>query len=343
MARNEQLIRQHKILQLLERVRFGKTLEELQTDIIEELGLSSIHTRTIKRDLEALQSAGVDVGSHDSPRGKIWKLGPLAKTATKITATSTELISLALGKRLMNPLAGTPFWRGIESFWNKVQDEIPASVMEHYEKFWKTLRVLGVPVKSYETHQGMLNTIHRAINDHRILEIEYESPGKPVAKRMINGYTVALFQASLYVVGVDHGDEERRIKTWKLDRFHSAVALDKYFKFDESLDIDQHLSDSLGIFFGNKPQNFRIRLSTRSARWVIEEPWHPEQQIKELKNGQFELTVRSASEMEIIPRVLQLGKDAEILAPASARRALTEIVRELAQQYGVLSGSNDAD
>ena len=32
MARNEQLIRQHKILQILERVRFGKTLAELRDD-----------------------------------------------------------------------------------------------------------------------------------------------------------------------------------------------------------------------------------------------------------------------------------------------------------------------
>ena len=53
MARNEQLIRQHKILQILERVRYGKTLQELQADIVEELGLKSLHTRTLRRDLEA--------------------------------------------------------------------------------------------------------------------------------------------------------------------------------------------------------------------------------------------------------------------------------------------------
>ena len=37
MARNEQLIRQHKILQILERYRFGRTLEELRDDLVEEL------------------------------------------------------------------------------------------------------------------------------------------------------------------------------------------------------------------------------------------------------------------------------------------------------------------
>ena len=87
MARNEQLIRQHKILQVLERVRFGKTLNELRDDIVEELGLTSIHTRTLRRDLEALQAAGIDVAVHDSPRGKVWKLGPRAKATTKISAS----------------------------------------------------------------------------------------------------------------------------------------------------------------------------------------------------------------------------------------------------------------
>ena len=102
MARNEQLIRQHKVLQVLERVRFGKTIQELKDDVIEELGLPSLHNRTLKRDLEALQAAGFDVDQHDSPRGKIWKLGPMAKTTTRISFSSTELIALALGLSLIH-------------------------------------------------------------------------------------------------------------------------------------------------------------------------------------------------------------------------------------------------
>ena len=54
MARNEQLIRQHKLLQILERFRFGRTLTELRDELVEELGLTSLHTRSVRRDLEAL-------------------------------------------------------------------------------------------------------------------------------------------------------------------------------------------------------------------------------------------------------------------------------------------------
>ena len=124
MARNEQLIRQHKILQILERYRFGRLLDEIRHELIDELALTSLHVRTVRRDLEALQSAGIDVQAHDVARGRVWKLGARSKTSHKITASATELISLSLSRDLLFPLAGTPFWQGIESFWNKLQDEL---------------------------------------------------------------------------------------------------------------------------------------------------------------------------------------------------------------------------
>ena len=333
MARNEQLIRQHKILQILERVRFGKTLEEIREDVIDELGLTSIHIRTLRRDLEALQAAGIDVAAHDGARGKIWKLGPLAKSTTRINATSTELIALALGRRLLYPLAGTPFWMGIESFWKKVQAEIPETVLQHYEKHWRTLRVIGVPAKSYERHHGMLKTIYRSILEHRVLEIDYESPGKPRSTRLVEPYAVCLFHSSLYVFAIVHQDEEARLRTWKLDRFYKATALDQWFKPKADLDIDKYLGDSMGIFVGNKPRNFKIRVTHQAAQWIREDPWHPEQQLKQLRNGYFELTVKAAHELEIIPRILQLGSEAELMSPASTRKAVAQIVDDLASKY----------
>ncbi len=336
MARNEQLIRQHKVLQILERVRYGKTLAELQADIIDELGLTSLHTRTLRRDLEALQAAGIDVDVHDSQRGKIWKLGPRAKSTTKISFSASELSALSMGRQLMHPLAGTPFWMGIESFWNKVQEEIPASVLQHYEKFRKTLRVLGVPAKSYEKQHGIIKTLNRGVLEHRIIEIKYQSPGKPPKVRKIEPYTIVLFQSSLYIIAAacEIDDPESRVRTWKLDRFQKATILDEWFKEPEDLDLDQFVGNTMRMFVRNKKQsNYKIKIAANAAAWVTEDPLHAEQRIKKLKDGSIELTVPAVHHLEIIPRVLGMGDNAEIISPKSARKMMGEIVTQMAKKY----------
>lgn len=333
MARNEQLIRQLKILQILERVRFGKTIEEIRQDVVDELGLSSIHPRTLKRDLEALQAAGIDVADHDTQRGKVWKLGPLAKSPTKITASSTELISLFIGRQLLYSLAGTPFWIGIESFWNKILDGLPEPVIEHFEKYKKIMRILGVQQKSYEKHHGMLNTIHRAILEHRVLEIKYHSLENPGKTRRIEPYAVVLYQSSLYIIGPEC-DSDKGIRNWKLDRFEKASALDEWFKVPNDVNVDDYVGGNrMGIFIGKEMKKFKIWISKEAAQWVREEPWHPDQKIKELKDGSIELTVSAADERAIFPSVLSFGDEARIISPAKSREKLKAKIESMLKSY----------
>ncbi|MEL7500477.1 MAG: WYL domain-containing transcriptional regulator [Planctomycetota bacterium] len=337
MARNEQLIRQHKILQILERVRYGKTLSELQSDIADELGLKAFHTRTLRRDLEALQAVGYDIDVHDSQRGKVWKLGPRSKTATKISFSATELIALSLGRQLMHPLAGTPFWMGIESFWSKVNEQVPDSVLAHYQKFDKTLRVLGLPAKSYEKQHGVIKTINRGVMEHRVVEVVYQKPGESPKTRQIEPYTVVLFQSSIYIIAAACEDEDpsNRIRKWKLDRFSKATLLDQWFQIPEDLDLDAFVGNSMSMFFDGKQraQKYKIRVDSKAASWVIEDPLHADQTIKELNDGSIEVTVPASQPMEIIPRVLSMGVSAEIVSPKTARKQIAEMVQQMAAKY----------
>ncbi len=336
MARNEQLIRQHKLLQILERFRYGRTLNELRDDLVDELGLTSLHTRSVRRDLEALQSAGVDVNASDSQRGRVWKLGPLFRGSHKITASATELIALSLGRDLLHPLAGTPFWLGIESFWNKIQESLPDTVWSHYEKYRQVLLVLGLPTKSYAKQQGILKTINRSILEHRIVEIEYKTLGqnKP-ATRKIKPYAIAFYHGSLYIIAdaAEVADDEDPIRHLKLDRFHRATALDEWFKPRRDFELESHLRESIGIFGGSRPKTFKIKISAYAAPWIEEDPWHPDQTIKRHDDGTITLTVKAAHELDIIPRVLQLGAEAEVLSPASCRKAMAKTTSELHKRY----------
>ena len=336
MARNEQLIRQHKILQILERLRFGATLEELRDSVVDELGLTSLHTRSIRRDLEALTAAGMPISDEENQRGRVWKLSRNDKGLHKLAITSSELIALSMGRDLMLPLVGTQFWIGIESFWNKVRDQLPDSVFEHYERYRRTLYVLGIPTKTYEKHQGILKTVNRAIQEHRQLEMEYQVPGRTSSQRIIEPYGVVLFQSSIYVVATEtarDGEDSERLRHWKLDRFQSAKAMDIWFKPNENIDLAEHLGQSVGIFSGVESTQYVIRLSPQAARWVEEDPWHAEQKIEPHADGSVLLTVSAYHDTEVIQRVMRLGTEAEILSPEHCRTAIADTIAALNATY----------
>ncbi|MCA9137572.1 MAG: WYL domain-containing transcriptional regulator [Planctomycetales bacterium] len=335
MARNEQLIRQHKLLQLLELSRFGRTLEELRGDLVADLGLTKLHERTVRRDLEALQAAGFDIQSETLQRGRVFKLGQNTTDVHEIGISATELIALSIGRELLYPLMGTQYWRGIETFWNKVQEAVPNGVFDHYARYRAALHVFGSPSKSYERQEGMLKTINRAILEHRLVEIEYQSIGKPVSTRKIEPYGLAVYQSSIYIVAAvpEILESGKRLRNWKLDRFQHATLLDEYFKPDPDIDLAKYLGSSIGIFSGDSTTLVKIRLGNRSAAYVREDPWHPEQTLEDLDDQHTMLTVPAAHPREILPKVLSLGSDAEVIEPVEFRETVAETVRAMVENY----------
>ena len=87
------------------------------------------------------------------------------------------------------------------------------------------------------------------------------------------------------------------------------------------------------MFSGGKPKNFRIRISGYAATWVQEDPWHPEQEVEVHQDGSITLKVRAAHDLEILPRVLALGPEAELLAPKSSRQSIIKTIAELSKKY----------
>jgi predicted DNA-binding transcriptional regulator YafY len=335
MARNEQLIRHHKILQLLEALRYGATLDELADRIKDELGLSSLHQRTVRRDIEALQVAGYDIQPSDSPRGRVWKVGDTFRNGFKVNASATELIALSVAREMLMPLNGTPFWQGIESFWSKLMEEVPASISDHYEKHRDTLFVLGTIPKDYADKLGVLKTLQRGIHEHRVIEILYQAPGKEPATRMLEPYATIVYVSSIYVVAADAALEGAgsRIRHWKLDRVEKATALDKWFSLPEDLDLGLGESTPGSLFSSGPTVSYTIELSDSAAQRLREDPWHPAQQLKKESSGRWLLSVDAAHPLDILPRVLSLGREAQLLEPISARDQMRKVIEELNDKY----------
>lgn len=335
MARNEQLIRQHQLLKILETAHFGRTLRELRDALVEQLGLTKISQRTVRRDLEALQAAGIDVATHVARDKTVWKLGPGLRKLPQITNSVSELLALSVARDLLMPLTGTPYWQGIETLWHKIQEAIPLPVWQHFEEHRVNLVVRGTTVKSYADKAGILSTLNRAILQHRVVELEYHTPGQPSARRReCEPYAVVIFRGSLYLVAMAcEAPREKAVRHFKVDRIVKATALDQRFSPQSDFSLDEHFAHSAGIFRADEPFTLRIWCSAKVAAWVQEEPWHPQQQVELRDGGDLVLTLPSVYEEEILPKVLGLGVETEILAPESCRRKLAAVLEALTAKY----------
>ncbi len=146
-----------------------------------------------------------------------------------------------------------------------------------------------------------------------------------------------MYRASIYVVAHDatheNVDHQERLRHWKLDRFEKATALDEWFKPDADVDLQRHLGQGVGIFSGEKTKQFVIQVSPHAARWIREEPWHPQQSLQLQEDGSYLLTVSAYQSTEIIAKVLELGKEAELLSPTECRDEIRSILTKLLEKY----------
>ncbi len=128
----------------------------------------------------------MDITTEETARGKVWKLRRADIGLHKITISATELISLSMVPRLDGAADWYRVLAGDRVLLEQIRDQLPEGVWDHYQRYRKTIKVIGLPSKSYDKQQGMLRTVNRAIAEHRVLEIEYDRLINPVRSATSN-------------------------------------------------------------------------------------------------------------------------------------------------------------
>lgn len=349
--RARQFARILRVLQILDQSRYGRTTTELRDEVVDVMGLTSLTTKSIERDIRALQDQGYPIeriSTGDGRRRKVWKLDRAGfLRIPDLPISVVELLSFAAGRELLYPLAGTPYWEGIESLWRKMRDSLSEDVWQHFEKQRPALVVRGPALKSYADREGQLSALNRAIQQHRVVEVAYQSAGsQQAAPRLVHPYAIVIYGNSLYLLCARDGHSETDADAWrsyKLDRMSRVALLDRRFAPRDDFDADSLLSDSIGVFSSGTPRRFVIRIGARCAAWAVESPFHPAQEVTHLEDGSVQLEIPTAYSEEILPRLLSLGVDAELLEPADCRDRLRETAMRLASLYAAdSSGPADA-
>lgn len=331
MPRNAEVIRQWTILREVESARgTGATIDDLALRC-------GVTTRTIRRDLQALEEAGFplyDDRSHDDGRTR-WKVNGQAFKGLAAGLTLSELCALYFSRTLLESLAGTPFRGEVESAFEKLSSALTPHMRQFLDQLPRVISTKADPVSA----ESLPDSPHRQQLVARALEatlqlrqatITYFSKSSERTKTyLVHPYRLAYAQGAMYLLA--YVPEYGEVRTFAVDRIQELSLLDERFTAVEALP-DAAFPHSLGVHSG-PPERVELEFQPAVADYVRARQWHRSQQTEETAGGGLHMTLDVCLDRALHSWILSFGPFARVVAPERLAREIGAQIQEAGAQY----------
>jgi predicted DNA-binding transcriptional regulator YafY len=327
MPRNAEVIRQWTILREIERARgSGVTIDDLAAQC-------SVTTRTIRRDLQALEEAGFplyDDKTHDDGRTR-WKVNGQAFKGLAAGLTVSELCALYFSRTLLESLSGTPFRDDVESAFEKLATVLTPHMRQFLDQLPRVIATKADPLRRKDDprQQQLIARALEATLHLRQAQLTYYSKSSDRTKTyLIHPYRLAYAQGGLYLLGFvpEYGE----VRTFAIERVQDLSLLEERFTPIEELPNDA-FPHSLGVHSG-PPERIAIEFQPAVADYVRAREWHPSQQVTEA-NGTLTLTLDVCRDRALQSWILSFGPFARVIAPETLAREIAGQFEEARARY----------
>ncbi len=260
MPRNQEVIRQWKVLHALETARHGVAIDALA----DELGVT---TRTIRRDLAALQEAGFPLYDEQDAEGRVrWRLDGQVLKGLETGFTLAELCALYLSRNLLESVAGAPFQRDLTIAFARLEKMLSPRMRQFLDRLPSVLAAKPGPRAPRRRRPAdLVARLLEATLHFRVATMRYHSVSSGRAKDyLIHPYRLAFAQGGLYLLA--YVPEYDDIRTFAVDRI-ASVSLEKQ-TFTPRKDLaDDVFANSLGRQHGaDGARRDRVRGPDRALR-----------------------------------------------------------------------------
>lgn len=309
-ARNQEVIRQWKLLNSIEGARFGRTIEEL-AQVLE------VTTRTIRRDLVALQEAGFPLEDHKREGKTVWKLNRDAFRDGLVNAgfTVAELSALYFSRTLLEYLAGTPFQEDLRTAFEKFEDVLPPDLRAYLDELPTVLTAKAEPTKQRDgaRHRDLVKRLTTAALEHRRVAMQYHSfQSRAVKAYDVEPYQLAYGQGGLYLLAFVPAYAQMR--TFAIERVQSLTVHEE--KFVPVADrLGEAFADSIGINNAGRPESITLEFSPTAAPYVQERQWHKSQTSEVLPDGSVRVRLKVVVDWALTSWILSFGQLVRVVAP----------------------------
>lgn len=310
MDRGRQVIRQWKLLQVLEGAHLGASAQQLHERLDEECV-----ERTVRRDLEALQAVGFPIAC-DQGRWRLLRTGP---GAWSVPVEPSMVVALMVSEAL---LEGSPLAGPLHELRSRVEAMLGPQGRAWCRALHQRVAVNAPPVA--RVPDGVELAVDTAIQECRRLRICYWSRTSGDTERTVDPLVLYHVQGGLYVLAWDDRSGERRM--FAVQRISRAELLDERFEPDPAFDVAAYLGTAFGVMAG-PAHRMIVDFAPHVAHLIRERSFHASQHLQDLDGGWLRTTWTMAGLPEVARWLAGFGGDVRVVSPVALQEALLEIHR----------------
>jgi proteasome accessory factor C len=201
-----------------------------------------------------------------------------------------------------------------------LRDSVPKDRRASFDELVGRIYAGAPPAKD-----SVLGRIERAIAERRAVRLAYHSASRAAeTERIVHPYTLAQRFGHWYLYG--HDSIRGKALPFRLDRVRECQITDQ--RFDPPGEADLARARLFSEAEGEPP---RVRVAPESAEWATGRPGV--RLVKRAEGGGVVVELPGASAEWATRFALSLGGDAEVIAPAVARRHFADAVRRTLARY----------
>jgi proteasome accessory factor B len=325
VPRNQEVIRQWRLLHALESSRHGATIDALASDL-------DVTTRTIRRDLAALQEAGFALYDERDDNGRVrWRIDGQAFRGLESGFTLPELCALYLSRNLLEAVAGTPFQRDLTNAFARLEKMLSPRMRQFLDRLPSVLAAKPGPrARGASTSPDLVGRLLEATLHFRVTTMTYHSvSSKRVKEYLVHPYRLAFALGGLYLLA--YVPEYKSVRTFAIDRI-TSVTLEKQTFTPKQDSGDDVFANSLGVNTG-PAERVEIEFAADVAPYVRARVWHASQDVRENGEGGVRLTMDVCHDWALRSWILSWGPFARVVSPAPLARAIRADIDAAGRHY----------
>lgn len=281
-----------------------------------------VSQRTIQRDLETIELAGIPIFTVQGPRGgygimEQWKLDRQLMGVDDFYYIITAL----------RGVSGSISDTGIDTTLEKVQALVPEQKLDLFSEREEKLSIDFSMLGGDQRHRRVFKIVKRAVETERLLRFSYTSNKLELSQRTVEPMTIAFRWRSWYLYGFCKSRMDYRL--FRISRIKDPEILPSRFSRRPRSFNDFLASEENGRHEKKVP--VVIRFAPEMGPMV--EEYYREEECEHCSDGSLRVRSEAAMGGWFYSYILSFGGYAELEKPKEARQAIAELAQQISQNY----------